>query len=364
MPSWNRTGPDNPFKWNQGKDNAMPNITHQNLLKLGTAIFRGMGTPEDIAEKVAGSLVKGSLAGMDSHGILQIIRYAEKIKSETLKPDARPHREILGPSAGIIYGNFGFGQITAYAGVEWAMEMARESGVSTVALREVNHVGRLGEYAEWLARQDIVGLIMASGGDKGGQVAPYGGSQRIFGTNPIAWGIPTPPEFQPIVVDFATASVAMGKVLLASKTGQKVLPGSLIDKNGDFTTDPMDYFSDGAILPFGDHKGYGLMFVIEILATLFGGCAPLSSVHHKKGNPVVVTAWDPVRFVDLDMFKSKVGELCARVKSTLPASTFSEVFLPGELEERKRKKRLKEGIPVPDEVWKELIHLKKQYVTD
>jgi len=244
------------------------------------------------------------------------------------------------------------------------MEMARETGVSTVALREVNHVGRLGEYAESLARQDIIGLIMAGGGDKGGQVAPYGGTQRIFGTNPIAWGIPTPPEFPPVVLDFATAAVATGKVLLASKTSQEVPPGSLLDKNGQPTTDPRAYFSGGAMLPFGDHKGYGLMFVIEVMATLFGGCAPLSSMHHKIGNPVVITAWDPVRFVDLDMFKSVVGELCARVKSTPPASSFSEVFLPGELESRKREKRLKEGIPVPDEVWKELSDLKNEYVTN
>jgi LDH2 family malate/lactate/ureidoglycolate dehydrogenase len=338
---------------------AVRKIDHQELRDLAVDIFTGLGTPIAIALEVSDSLVEGSLAGMDSHGILQIIRYAEKIRRNTLMPDALPRVENGSKSSATVYGNYGFGQVTAHRGIDVLASLASEYGVASVVLREVNHIGRLGEYAERLAEQGLISMIMASGGDRGGQVAAYGGRDRIFGTNPIAWGIPTPANQANIIVDFATSAIATGKVLMARKTSELLPPGALITKEGLPTTDPDEYFDSGAsMLPFGGHKGYALMLVIEIMANIFGGNAPLTSKDQVIGNPVVMTAWDVDQFSDRGRYYALVGELCDNIRGSSPAKGFEKVLLPGQLEAECRERRLREGIPVPEAIWKELQTLK------
>jgi uncharacterized oxidoreductase len=148
-------------------------------------------------------------------------------------------------------------------------------------------------------------------------------------------------------------------VLMARKTSELLPPGALITKEGLPTTDPDEYFDSGAsMLPFGGHKGYALMLVIEIMANIFGGNAPLTSKDQVIGNPVVMTAWDVDQFSDRGRYYALVGELCDNIRGSSPAKGFEKVLLPGQLEAECRERRLREGIPVPEAIWKELQTLK------
>jgi len=335
----------------------MPTISAQKLIELGQAIFRAAGAPDDIAQLVATSLVQSNLLGHDSHGIMRVLRYVDTIRQGKLQPGARPQLERQSGAMAIVDGGWGFGQVAAQFGAESAVKLARASGVSCVALSRTNHIGRLGEYVELIAARGLVGLALANGLARGGGVVPFGGRERIFGTNPIAWAAPAGPGRPPLVVDFATAATAEGKLAVALSQGQRVGRGLLIDRAGKPSTDPARYYKGGALLPFGGHKGYGLSLMIEIMANLLAGSAPVSSPEYTPGNAALIMAWSIDAFTPPDRFQRLVAELLQRIKSSAPAPRVEEVLLPGELETRTLAQRSQSGIPIPEPTWQALLKL-------
>jgi LDH2 family malate/lactate/ureidoglycolate dehydrogenase len=333
-------------------------ITASALTDMTQAILTAEGTPPDIARQVAVSLVTSNLLGHDSHGVLRLARYVNYIRTEMIQPAARPTVAQQSEATAVVDGAWGFGQTIAQFGTSVAAELARAHGVGAVSLTRTNHIGRLGEYAEMLANESLVGMVITSGSAFGGAVSAYGGSQRIFGTNPIAFAVPVDEEFPPLVVDFATSGVAEGKVAVALSKGARLAPGLLLDKDGAPSTSPASFYEGGALIPFGGHKGYGLALMIEILASIMTGVAPgLSAEWTRSSNPTLITAWDPTRFVPLDQFRRQTAELCRYIHNSRPAEGFEQVLLPGEPEARSRAVREREGIPLPDTTWKELSDL-------
>ena len=172
-------------------------------------ILRALGTSDDYAREVAGSLVDAQLAGHDSHGLIRLAEYASFVNRGILHPAAQPEIVAAQGAAAVVDGNWGWGQPACHLAVRAASRIASENGVAAVTIRHCNHIGRIGEYVERLADAGLVGLAWCNADPA---VAPYGGKSRLLGTNPIAAGIPLGPGQRPVIMDFATAATAEGKL--------------------------------------------------------------------------------------------------------------------------------------------------------
>lgn len=335
----------------------MPTYSAQALTSFATRLLTAAGSPADIARVVAASLVETNMRGHDSHGVQQLMKYVGKIRDGTLIPSARPVVESRRGAVATVDGHWGFGQVIASYGADLAAEIAREQGVSVVACKRINHIGRAGEYAERLAAKGLIGIVLASGASAGGSVAPFGGRQRMFGTNPMAWAVPTSEGRAPLVLDFATSGIAIGKVQLARDQGGPVPAGMLLTADGEPTTDPRAFDDGGILLPFGLHKGGGLALMLEIIPTLLCGFAPASSPNYHPGNPTLVMALDSDCFTERSVFVAEVDALLERVSATAPLTGVERVLYPGEPEQLVASERSMTGIPVPERTWEQLLTL-------
>ena len=323
----------------------MPVFSPFQLEELATNIFAAVGAPPDIAAHVARSLVTSNLMGHDSHGVLRIPSYLEAVERGTCVPAARPTISKEGPTTANVDGNWAFGQVTAHFATRVAIEKARSAGVAAVSMVRCNHIGRLGEYTEMAAREGMV-AFMAGATYNAGPVAPYGGAERVLGTNPIAFGVPGPGD-DPVVADIATSVAAEGKLRVARAKHQPVPPGTILDREGNPSTNPEDFYSGGVLLPMAGHKGYVLSVAVDLLGGYVGGGEKLAERGISFGNLLVVV--DISAFRPLEEFKEAAGTRLRRIKEAKPAPGFAEVMLPGEPERRAMRERLKSGITLPED---------------
>lgn len=331
-------------------------VQAEKLTELSQKIFSAIGTPDDIALAVAESLVYTNLLGHDSHGVLRVKQYINMIRKEMMFPSVRPKVIKEFGAVATISGGYGFGQIGARFGAELAAELGKTHGIGAVSIGDVNHVGRLGEYTKMLADQGLIGIGFTGGTMYRGWVTPYGGREKLFGTNPMSFAVPTS-DGETLLLDFATSGVAQGKVTLAQAKGEPVPEGMMLDKHGNPSTDASILFDGAVLLPMGLHKGSGLAMMMEIVPTLLARHKPISSSDFKHGNPTLLLAISLEAFTDTEDFHHYVEELKRRVKNVEPATGFDEVLLPGEPESRAYKERVQSGIPVQDSVWEDLQSL-------
>ena len=333
-------------------------VVSAEVLRQFTARVLGVhGATSEAAEVVAAALVKASLLGHDSHGVLRIGRYVDKIRHGSLQPAAQPVILQRQGATAVVDGQDGFGQVSAKFGAQVAIELAQTHGVGAVALSRTNHIGRLGDWAEQIAAAGQIALVFASGAGPGGSVAAHGGGERIFGTNPLAWAVPVPPGHPPLVADFSTAAIPEGKVAMAQARGEHLPEGVLIDSAGRPTTDPAEYYRGGALLPFGGHKGYSLVLLIEIMASLLARSVPASSPELRPGNPTLLVALQVDAFAARAEYDRHIAALLHRVQTSRPAPGVDHVWLPHELELAIAAQRERDGIPIPDALWAELMQL-------
>ena len=313
------------------------------LKRLGQAILEAVGTPEDLAAIVAGSLVDANLAGHDSHGVIRLTSYVAGVRSGQVQPGARAVVESLGDACARVDGAWGWGQPAAHIATDTASKLARANGVGLVTVGRCNHIGRLGEYIEDLSRAGQIGLMTCNSPPA---VAPYGGYTRLLGTNPIAWGAPRSPGKPPIVVDFATASIAEGKLRIAHANGSKAPLGAVVDKSGQPTTDTAAFYDGGALTTFGGHKGFGLSVMAELMAGMLSGTGLSSDPDYSNGNGTMLLAIDVGRFLPASDFMEQADALEGRLHAAPTAPGFDAIQMPGEPEWRSRAERTSEGIPV------------------
>lgn len=331
-------------------------VKSETLIDLSQAIFVAAGAPDDIAKAVAESLVQTNLLGHDSHGVLRVKQYVNMIREGRTFPSKRPRVVTQFGAVATISGDYGFGQIGARFGAELAAELGKTHGIGAVSIADVTHIGRLGEYTKLIADQGLIGIGYTGGTMYRGWVTPYGGRERVFGTNPMSFAIPSKDD-DTLLLDFATAGVAHGKVVLARAKGEPVPVGMMLDKEGNPTTDATILDEGAILLPMGLHKGSGLAMMMEIVPTLLAGHKPISSPDFKYGNPTLLLALSLEAFEVETHFHHYVEELKQRMKQVAPAKGFDEVLLPGEPESRSYKQRIESGIPVPDTVWNDLKSL-------
>ena len=327
------------------------------LSALVRAIVTAAGSSARESELVAEQLVGANLTGHDSHGVGMLPRYIEVLKAGGLHVNR--HISVVGDAGPMLTldGNAGFGQVMGYEAMERAIERAAEFGVAVVGLANSHHIGRIGHWAEQCIAAGYVSMHYVNV-LSGPVVAPFGGRDARFVTNPFCVGIPLPGQ-PPIVLDFATSRIAMGKVRVAMNKGEQVKPGTLLDHRGDPTTDPTALFSDphGAILPFGEHKGYGLAMVCELLG---GALAGGGTLHYKPATRAIINNMlsiviDPNRLGTAANLATEAAAFVEWVKRSPVADGADRIKMPGDPERDFRRSRGADGIPIDATTWAEII---------
>ena len=330
------------------------------LAKAIVALFRQAGSSETEARLVADQLVGANLAGHDSHGVGMVPLYVDVLMAGELQLNRVPDTVLDHGALTVLDAGVGLGQVAGQAAMQVAIDKARTHGISLTGLRNSHHIGRIGHWAEMACAAGMVSIhfvnVIAHP-----VVAPFGGSDARLVTNPIAIGVPRP-RAEPLVLDFATSKLAVGKIRVALNTGKTLPPQVLLDAAGHPTRDPAALFDEprGALLPFGDHKGSGLALMCEILGSaLFGG--PV--MHGKPGRVRVINNMgtiviDPAPLSAAGTLDAQIAQLLDWVRAS-PAGEPTEgaprgVQVAGEPETRARRARA-DGIPVDAETWRQLV---------
>lgn len=338
----------------------MPTFNASQLTAVSTRILEGAGVPPDDARIVADELVAANMVGHDSHGVMRLVQYCKMIDDGIIKPGARV--EILKEEAAyaLVDGNFNFGQVVASEALSVLIKKARSDGTATVMIRNSNHVGRLGSYMDQAASQGFAAMMAVNGPGPGG-VAPFGGIDRKLGTNPISMAAPR--AAGNLVLDMTSSATAEGKLRVAYQKGESVPPGLIIDGHGNPSTDPGDYYREpaGAILPLGGpllgHKGYGLSVMIDTFCGIVSGNGVCRTDLPPGCNGVWMYLIDIERFVPRAQFDAMMDMYVQHLKSSRRMEGVDEILLPGEIEVRRRQQRERDGVPIPDETWRQTLDL-------
>ncbi len=307
-------------------------VSRSEVLSLSEEILKLVGTPPAYALSVAESLVQAQEAGHASHGIIRLIEYTDSVKRKVIDPSVRPTIFRDEGATAVIDSHWGWGQIACKYAVEVVAKKAKELGIGIVSIQGCNHIGRLGEYLEMLASENLISMMWCNADPA---VAAYGGKVRLFGTNPLAVGIPS--NDVPVIIDFATASSAEGKLRVARANGSSIPLGTVIDKNGQESTNPEDFYEGGALLPFGGHKGYCLSLMIELLGGALSGNHPSMNAGYSHGYGTVLLAIDPDKFFGGALFKDEISEATKKIRATTPSKPDQPVLVPGDVENNQRK---------------------------
>jgi len=279
------------------------------------------------------------------------------LRDGLIKPGATPEIVRDRGSTLLVRGHRGYGQVVAEEGMRLAIERARQHGIACVGVYDLLHIGRLADYVITGAKAGMASLIFTATGGSAAIVAPFGGKARRLSTNPFAFAVPSGREF-PVVFDMATSVIANGKLRVAKDAAKGVLPGLIIDKEGNPSTNALDVERGGAILPLGGmdkgYKGYLMGFLVEVLGGLLtGGGFQGKEIDPLFSNPSFMIALDVERFRPMGLFKAELDRLIAYLKAT-PAAPGMEVLAPGEVEERNERERRRLGIALPEQTVRNL----------
>ncbi|MEQ8861836.1 MAG: Ldh family oxidoreductase [Thalassobaculum sp.] len=338
---------------------------------LGRAIFAKAGCSPEEADRIARRLTGANLRGHDSHGVIRIPRYVQWIGDGVQVPNQTVTLLLDQPSFAIVDGRYGFGQSIGEQTVDIGIARAKKRGVAVTALRNSGHLGRIGDWAERAAAQNIVSIHMVN--VRGSLlVAPYGSLSRRMGTSPFCAGIPVAGG-EPIILDFATSLVAEGKALVALKGGKPLPHGSLVDGDGNLTADPSPLYGTvppngypdanngpGALRAFGDHKGSGMNFLMEMMAGALGGSGTAGAIGEPKRrrfcNGMFSFYVDAAAFDTENAFAAEVKSYVDFVKSATPTTPGGEVLVPGEKERATLAERTAKGLPLAVEAWDDILN--------
>jgi uncharacterized oxidoreductase len=328
------------------------------LAKCIETIVLAGGSDAREAKIVAENLVTANLTGHDSHGVGMIPRYIESLLEGGLKVNQHPKMVFDGGAMISLDGQAGYGQVIGLEAMEIGIARAKQHGLCVMGLGRSHHLCRIGQWAEQAVAAGLISLHFTNVISRS-IVAPYGGADARFGTNPMTVGIPIPGE-PPFILDMATSAVAQGKIRVAHNKREKVSPDWLIDDHGNPTPDPKYGVIEpfGALRTFGLHKGYGLAVVCELLGgALTGGGTWHSDDRSKKRvwNGMLTILIDPKRLGNADAFATETTAFLESLRKSPVAPGFDKVRIAGEPERETRAKRERDGIAVDQITWEEIL---------
>src|SRR5258708_6329890 len=341
----------------------MPRVPAERLHHIGAALLVAGGAPAHEAEIVMRNSVDATLAGHDSHGIIQIPTYIDRMQVGHIVPGAPWKIVQESPATTVVDGFWGFGYVVSERAMKLTIDKARKTNVAATTIFRQGHIGRLASYSLMAAEANMIGLIAADSGRAAKQVAPFGGREAGIGTNPLSIAIPSNLD-GPLFLDMATSAVAAGKISLAVSRGESIPLGWIVDRDGQPTTDPQQLKAGGALMPLGGsegYKGYGLSVIVEILCGLLTGLGFGVEPSGRHNDGVFMAVFKVDAFRPLAQFKHEVAEFARYLKATQPAEGVSEIYYPGEVEHRREQDRLQHGIEVEDATWAKLAALAEGY---
>jgi L-2-hydroxycarboxylate dehydrogenase (NAD+) len=329
---------------------ATSRIGAASLIAFATRALQAAGLPEPDAKTVAGLMVEADLRGSDTHGVIRLPIYLRRLKAGGINP--RPNIRIVRekPASALVDGDNGIGHLVMRFAAMSAIDKAKQTGVAWVGARMSNHAGPAALYAMMPLAQDMIGIYLAVGSNN--HLPPWGSSENLLGTNPIAIAIPANEE-PPIVLDMAPTVAAFGKVRLKAQRGEEMPVGWMIGRDGKPLTDPKRA-DEGVLVPIGEYKGYGLSLIIGLLAgTLNGAAFGRDVIDFVKetgkatntGHAIVAVSVDA--FMPAAQFKRQVDDAVRAMRGAERLPGVERIWLPGEQSHLKRQDRAKNGVPMP-----------------
>jgi len=335
-------------------------IAAADLARFTALAFEKAGMPEGDALTVADLMVEADLIGQETHGIFRLPQYIARLREGGTNPKAHPKVVKETAATALIDGDAGLGHLAMSLATEIAMKKAKEAGIGWVGVRNSNHAGPAALYVRPQAKAGMIGICMAVG--SANHVPPYGGTDLLLGTNPIAISVPAGVH-DPFVLDMATTVAAMGKIKTLAQRGEPMPEGWMVGFDGKPLTDPKRQ-KEGFLLPIGGPKGYGLAFAIGLIAGTLNGAAfgpdvvDLTDDRAQSTNTgQLVVAIDVSAFIEPEVFGKKVDAAFDAMRASKPLPGYDPVRVPGEQREGMREDRLAHGIPIHPSLLRELNKL-------
>jgi LDH2 family malate/lactate/ureidoglycolate dehydrogenase len=322
-------------------------ISADHLAAVSVALLSAMGVDASEATTVADNLVMAERRGIATHGVNFLIPLADRIGRGLVVVPTRV--TAISDEDAVVHldGGNGLGQTAATRGMRSAIDKARRFGVGLSLIRNTNHIGLLAFYTRMAAEEGLVGFCACNGA---ASMAPWGGAEPFFGTNPFSVAAPGG-DGTPIVLDMSTSIVARGKVRRAERMKERIPLGWALDAAGSPTDDPRAAMK-GTLLPIGGPKGYGMALFIDVVSGLLSGSKygrDVKTFHQPEGPTgvgVTLLAIDIARFMPLDRFRSLLAEYSRALRGSAKARDTARIYLPGEIEAERELASAKKGIEV------------------
>ena len=324
------------------------------LERFAAALFEALGVARAMAEPWAKSLVWANLRGVDSHGVLRIPNYIDRLQRKTINPTPNMRLQMRAGAIAVLEADRAPGAVAMSVAMEEAIARAREVHVGWCAARNITHAGAVGYFALQAANAGMAGIVMSASGP---MMAYHGVKVAGVSSNPLAIAFPAKNR-PPFLLDMSTSTVAMGKVMSARDAGRDIPLGWALDEQGRATTDPRKV---ATLLPLGGPKGSGLSFMIECLCSLAVGnpiIAPALAAGGALDAPFlngVAIAVDLAVFGDLEDVLAEADRLGSLIRALPRDDSVERIYLPGERGDSILEERMRDGIPLPQGTWSRLL---------
>jgi len=335
-----------------GRSASISYISAGELREFTKNAFVKLGISEKHSQIVADHLVEANLRGVDSHGVARIPYYARGIRIGEVNATPKIRTVVDDKGVALIDGDYALGQVVGRYATEVAIKKATEYGISVVGAKRISHVGMLAYYGMMVAEKKMVGEIFTNSPPF---MAAWGGRKPVLGTNPVCMAFPFNGRGA-IVLDMATSESAAFKIMSAANKGESIPTGWAVDKGGNPTTNPKEAL-DGALLPFGGYKGYGLAVAVELFSSVLLGADWSTNVklaYHTEGG-LYVQALDVSHFRVYTEYLRDLREVVRNIKRSGKGESEDEILLPGEKETITAAERSAKGIPIDDSLRRELV---------
>lgn len=339
------------------QENLTVIVSKDNLFRFAQDCFRSAGFAEDKANLIADTLIEADLRGVNTHGVIRLPMYLNRVRRGLIDPKAEPVLVQENDNMAIWDAKNGMGQPISVKAMEMAIDKAAKSTVAIVGVRNSNHFGAAAYYSMMAADRGMIGICCSN--TEPLMPAP-GGREAVVGNNPFSFAFPVKDKPH-VVVDMAVSAAAIGKIVLAQKKGIKIPLGWAVDKNGKDTTEPDQALDGGLLLPVGGPKGYGLALITDILSGILMGSgfgkevkSPFTDFVNRQRVGHLFMAINIASFLPLEEFMLNLGSLADDIKESPKAEGTKDIFMPGEIEHNVKQERLASGIPLPAALVEEL----------
>lgn len=334
---------------------------HDALKNFASLVYQQYGVPGIDADILADTLIQADLWGHQSHGMLRLSWYAERLKKGTMKSETKISYVSDFGAIGVLDANEGIGQVIAMAAMKEAIKRAEKFGIGAVAVRNSNHFGTCMYFTRQAVEHHCIGFLTTNGGPA---IAPWGGMKKTIGTNPWSYASPAG-KYAPLILDIANTAVARGKIYLAKNRHEQIPLGWALNSKGEPTTDPQEAI-DGIILPMAGHKGYAISTMMDVLSGVLSGSCWGERVHSpyrydkKSGAGHFMMAIKIETFRKIEEFNEEIEQMIESIRATPKIPGTEQIFYPGELESINERNNRREGIYYPLETINDLRKIAKE----